>query len=172
METIKKLVFVSVPMNGKTDKSIEKSIELTKIQYLHINRIDAKDVEFIDGYHDVYQHLDAEGRKFVNRLKHKALFYLGHAIELMSGADEIVLGHCYDRARGCRIEAQVAYEYDIPMIKITKEMELKILYEMREEKKQMVKELKEKEGLSIKEIAERTKISEKTITKWFEEFME
>lgn len=36
----------------------------------------------------------------------------------------------------------------------------------------MVKELKEKEGLSIKEIAERTKISEKTITKWFEEFME
>jgi len=172
METKKRVVFVSVPMKGRTDALIEKAIQIAKVQYLHIKNISADDVEFIDGYHGVYQRLDAEDRKFVDKLKHTALFYLGHAIELMSGADEIIFSHGWKYARGCRIERQIAIEYGIPMIEISKEISECIFKELKDENKKMVKELKEKEGLSIKEIAERTKISEKTITKWFEEFME
>ncbi len=131
----KKVVFVSVPMAGKSDALIERAIQLAKVQYCHINKVNVKEVTFIDGFHDVYQKFTDTEKKIISEKKHESVNWLGMSIAMMGNVDEVVCGINWERARGCRIEVQVAEEYGIPVIKIDKEISEKILEEMREDKR-------------------------------------
>lgn len=49
---------------------------------------------------------------------HPPLWYLGTALQMLSGADLAVFSKGWDKARGCRIEYQCAKEYGIPILEI------------------------------------------------------
>lgn len=94
-------IFISQPMNGKTDEDIvakrEALIALAKEKYGEVEVIDSfpKDPE-----------LEAKGQ----------IAMLGHSISMMADADLVVFAKDWTRARGCRVEQQVAKQYEIPIL--------------------------------------------------------
>lgn len=95
-----KKLFISQPMNGKTDEEIqatrEKAIESAKALL-------DEDVEVIDSVLDLPE--DA-----------KPLYYLGESLKLLSGADVAYFAKGWESARGCKIEKAAAEAYGIPFI--------------------------------------------------------
>lgn len=93
-----KKLFISQPMNGKTDEEIlkerEHAIELAK-RYL------GEDVVIIDSF---FQSAPVDA---------KPLWFLGKSIELLSTADVVYFANGWKEARGCRIEHECAKEYGI-----------------------------------------------------------
>lgn len=99
-----KKVFISQPMNGLTDEEIlEKRSEIKKDIETKIN----EEIEFIDSFLQDYP-----GE--IN--KHILVWYLGKSIQLLSQADMIYLGEGWDKARGCKIEYEIAKAYGINII--------------------------------------------------------
>ena len=100
-----KKVFISQPMRGLTEKEIlEKRNEIKKdIE----NKINEK-VEFIDSFFQDY----------LSNIQdiHVPVWYLGESIQLLSQADMLYLGEGRDKARGCKIEYEVAKAYGINII--------------------------------------------------------
>ena len=96
-----KRLFISQPMNGKSNKKIkavrERAIESAKRQL-------GEDVEVIDSF-------------FVNA-PHDAnpLWFLSKSLELLSTADIAYFAKGWENARGCRIENQCAIEYGIETV--------------------------------------------------------
>ena len=97
-----KRLFISQPMNGKTDDEIlavrEKAIESAKRQF------DDDDIIVIDSFFRDAPH-DAS-----------PLWFLGKSIELLSTADVVYFANGWQDARGCRIENECAIAYDIMVI--------------------------------------------------------
>ena len=93
-----KKLFISQPMNGKTDEEILKerghAIELAK-RYL------GEDVVIIDSF---FQSAPVDA---------KPLWFLGKSLELLSTADVAYFANGWKEARGCRIEHECAKEYGI-----------------------------------------------------------
>ena len=93
-----KKLFISQPMNGKTNEEIEtvrqKAIESAKRQV-------GEDVVVIDSFFKDAPH-DA-----------KPLWFLGKSIELLSTADVAYFASGWECARGCVIENKCAVEYGI-----------------------------------------------------------
>lgn len=98
-----KKLFISQPMNGKTDEEIRavraKAIESAEREL-------GEKVEVID-----------------SNLKHwrmpvdaKPLYYLGKSLQLLSTADVAYFAKGWQDARGCKIENQCAIEYGIDLI--------------------------------------------------------
>ena len=98
-----KRLFISQPMNGKTEKEIltvrEKAIESEKAM---LN----DDVEVIESYFEDYN-----PDKGCVPLK-----YLSKSLELLADADVAYFAKGWENARGCRIENQCAVEYGIDVI--------------------------------------------------------
>lgn len=96
-----KKIFISQPMNGKTDDEIlferKKAIEVAK-------SIVNDDVEVIDSFFKGAPH-DA-----------KPLWFLGKSLELLSTADCAVFLSGWDKARGCLIEKECCDKYGIETI--------------------------------------------------------
>lgn len=96
-----KRLFISQPMNGKTDEEIlfarEKAINSAE-------RLLGEPVEVIDSFFQNAPH-DA-----------KPLWFLGKSLELLSTADVVYFAKGWESARGCRIENQCAIEYGIDVI--------------------------------------------------------
>lgn len=96
-----KKLFISQPMNGKTDEEIkvarERAIQSAKEQI-------GEDVEVIDSFFENAPH-DA-----------KPLWFLGKSLELLSGADISYFAKGWENARGCKIENTCAIEYGIQTI--------------------------------------------------------
>ncbi len=94
-------VFISQPMNGKSDKEILKernqAIEKIKEQYT--------DVEIIESYFDDY-----EPKNGCDPLK-----YLAKSIELLADADLAVFLDGWSQVRGCRMEHLCCVNYGIDM---------------------------------------------------------
>ena len=94
-------IFISQPMNGRTDEDIlakrESLIALAKEKYGEVEVIDSftKDPD-----------LEAKGQ----------IAMLGHSIGMMADADLVVFAKDWTRARGCRVEQQVAKQYEIPIL--------------------------------------------------------
>ena len=92
-------VFISQPMNGKSDEEIiyerNSIIDLIKTKF-------GQDTEIIDSF--------VQGVPY----NAKPLWYLGKSIELMSDADIVFFAKGWGDARGCYIENQCALEYNIP----------------------------------------------------------
>lgn len=94
-------VFISQPMNGKTDKEIEE--ERLSIVSKISETVD-EPIEVIDSFFKSAPH-DA-----------KPLWFIGKAIELLSAADLVYFAKGWENARGCVIEHYCAVAYKIETI--------------------------------------------------------
>lgn len=96
-----KKLFISQPMNGKSDEEIlaarAKAIESAE---KHIG----EPVEVIDSF---FQSAPADARP---------LWFLGKSLELLSTADVAYFTKDWETARGCKIENTCAVEYGIDVI--------------------------------------------------------
>ena len=91
-------VFISQPMNGKTDEEILRERD-EAIKEIKKNISD--DIEVIDSF---FQSAPFDARP---------LYFLGKSLELLSTADIAYFCRGWDLARGCRIEHQCCLEYGI-----------------------------------------------------------
>ncbi len=91
-------VFISQPMNGKTDEEILRERD-EAIKEIMKNISD--DIEVIDY---IFQSDTVDARP---------LWFLGKSLELLSTADTAYFCRGWDLARGCRIEHQCCLEYGI-----------------------------------------------------------
>ena len=102
-----KKVFISQPMRGLTDEEIlEKRNEIKKDIKTKIN----EEVEFINSFMQDYP-------SNIHDI-HVPVWYLGKSIQLLSQADMIYFGEGWDKARGCRIEHEIAKVYGIDIIEL------------------------------------------------------
>ena len=97
-------VFISQPMQGKTDEEIlavrEQAVALVKEHYPE------EEIEVLDSFFRDYQ--PSTGNV--------ALKYLSKSLELLADADLAVFMKGWEEARGCRIENQCAIDYEITVI--------------------------------------------------------
>ena len=89
-------VFLSVPMNGKTDDEIKDELDYLKT---HLRPEDVAVDNFIE--------------KPANS---ERLYCLAEAIKKIGECDAIILHPNWRSSKGCRIEYRVAIEYGIPII--------------------------------------------------------
>lgn len=98
-----KKLFISQPMNGKTEEEIlavrEKAIESAK-------RNLGEDVEVIDSYFEDYNPENGC----------VPLKYLAKSLELLADADVAYFAKGWEDARGCKIENACAIAYGIDVI--------------------------------------------------------
>lgn len=98
-----KKLFISQPMNGKTNDEIERERERAvraATEYL------GEPVEVIDSFFKNAPH-DA-----------KPLWFLAESIRLLADADCVYFVPGWEAARGCQIEYYCAAKYGIPIIDI------------------------------------------------------
>ena len=96
-----KKLFISQPMNGKTDEEILATREMA---IKSAEEMLGEPVEVIDSF---FQSAPADARP---------LWFLGKSLELLSTADVAYFAHGWEGARGCRIENTCAAEYGIDVI--------------------------------------------------------
>lgn len=99
MET--KKLFISQPMNGKSDEEIFAAREEAVKK---ATRLVKCDMEVIDSFIQ-----DAPAGA-------KPLWFLGKSLELMADADVVYFAEGWDKARGCKIEHECAVQYCIDRI--------------------------------------------------------
>lgn len=96
-----KKLFISQPMNGKTNDEIlavrNKAIESAEREL-------GEKVEVIDSFFKDAPH------------EAKPLWFLGESLKLLSEADVVFFAKGWEKARGCRIENQCAIDYGIDLI--------------------------------------------------------
>lgn len=98
-----KKIFISVPMNGRTDKAIKRSIkQMHKIAEIMLG----EKLEIISSYSD----------ESVPENANEAVWRLGESIKKMSEADYFAGVHYTSMFKGCNIEADVARSYGIKCI--------------------------------------------------------
>ena len=97
---MKTKVFISQPMNGKTNEEIkaEREILIAKAKENY------GDVEVIDSFFENAPH-DA-----------KPLWFLGESLKKLADADVAVFAKDWKTARGCKIENQCAIAYGIETV--------------------------------------------------------
>lgn len=108
MNTYKK-VFISQPMRDRTPEQIISERNYTEGWVKRVlGAVDVIDSYFVDN---------------ANVLKNKAVYDLGRSILLLSQADIVMLLPGWEDAHDCKIEAQIALSYGIPVIAIVKDVE-------------------------------------------------
>lgn len=98
-------IFISLPMNGRTDEEILAEIDriYEDYGYLTIN---------ISELINPYIEKDLDNKEYTNI----PLAYLAKSIDMISRADMVIFAKGWEKARGCRIEHQCAVDYEIPFI--------------------------------------------------------
>lgn len=93
-------VFISLPMNGKTDEQIleERANAFAKIKSTNPS------AELIDTFID--ENLSEN---------HKGLKYLSKSIEMLDEADAVWMLKGWETAKGCKIERDCALAYGLPV---------------------------------------------------------
>ena len=99
-----KKLFISQPMRGLTDEEILTERERIKAR---AEKTIGEPVELIDSFVEDYP---GEINKVI------PVFYLGKSIEFLSQADVAYFGGDWRKARGCKIEHDVATAYGINTI--------------------------------------------------------
>ena len=97
-----KKIFISQPMRGLTDEEILKKREKIRVK---AERIIGEPIELIDSFIE-------ETPTNCNI----PVAYLGKSISFLAEADVAYFGEGWKEARGCRIEHEVAKEYEIDRI--------------------------------------------------------
>ena len=98
-----KKLFISQPMNGKSDKEI----------FDERNRLIAEAEERSGEKFDVLETFFQGAPAYA-----KPLWYLGESLKYLASADMAVFAVDWACARGCRIEHAAAEEYGIPMMEV------------------------------------------------------
>ena len=98
---VKKL-FISQPMNGRTDEEIKE--ERYRITQEMVVRFPEDDISVIDSFF--------EGAPVQNN----PLWFLGKSLECLSGADIAYFAPGWETARGCYVEHHCAIQYGIPTV--------------------------------------------------------
>lgn len=116
----KTMVFISLPMSGRTDSDIRADIHKAKEAYLDLTGMDIQDVVFVTNLDaDLANELCVNYRDYSGTLGSKdkdAVWYLGSAITRLAKCDEIFFWGNWGAARGCLIEHSVAKKYHIPIV--------------------------------------------------------
>ena len=99
-----KKLFISQPMKGLTDEEILKAREEIKTR---AEQAIGEQVELIDSFVEDYP-------KEIN--KSIPVWYLGKSIQFLSQADIVYFGGDWRKARGCKIEYEIAIAYGIKVI--------------------------------------------------------
>ena len=94
-------VFISQPMNDKTDKQILEERELAKAK---LKALYTEPIEIIDSFFEEAPH-DA-----------KPLWYLGESLKLLGEADIAYFCKDWEKYRGCTIEHECAVRYGIECV--------------------------------------------------------
>ena len=96
-----KKLFISQPMNGKTDAEI---LEVRNKAIKSAERELGEKVEVIDSF---FRNAPVEANP---------LWFLGKSLELLSEADVAYFAKGWEEARGCKIEYQCAIDYGIELV--------------------------------------------------------
>ena len=98
-----KKLFISQPMNGKSDEGIlkERKYLIAKAEERTGETYEVLDTFFADAPADA-----------------KPLWYLGESLKHLAMADLAVFALDWQTARGCRIEHEAAMQYGIAMMEI------------------------------------------------------
>lgn len=106
-----KKLFISVPMKGRTEENIKKSMDkMHKIAEIIFDQ----PLERIESY--IPDNAPGDCRN-------KRIWFLGESIKLMSEADCFIgVNNCYGEFSGCYVERMVAKEYNVPMYLISNEI--------------------------------------------------
>ena len=93
-------LFISQPMRDKTNEEIESERKaiIEKVKGLFPN----KNIEVIDSFFKDAPH------------EAKPLWFLGKSFELLSTADVAYFAKDWEKYRGCQMEHDACYNYDIP----------------------------------------------------------
>lgn len=97
-----KKVFISIPMNNKSDDQIHSEMNAAKDRLSKI-------------FTDKFEVLDS----FINETYDSPLMYIAKSIEILSKADVAYFVKGWQSARGCNIERLCCEEYGIPIIEDT-----------------------------------------------------
>ena len=101
-----KKLFVSVPMKGRTEEEIRKSIDkMKKIAEI----FEGEELELIDSY---IEHNPPQDCK-------QAVWYLGESLKKLSEADVFIGIHDSWDWNGCEIENDVAIRYGVKSYRVT-----------------------------------------------------
>ena len=93
-----KKVFISIPMNNKSDSQI----------YSEMNDIKNK----LSESYDDFEILDS----FINETYDSPLMYIAKSIEVLSKADVAFFTKGWESARGCMVERLCCEQYGIPIM--------------------------------------------------------
>ena len=96
-----KRLFISQPMNGKTDEEI---LAVREQAIKSATDLLGEEVEVIDSF---FQNAPVDARP---------LWFLGKSLELLSTADVVYFAKGWENYRGCKIENICAIEYGITVI--------------------------------------------------------
>lgn len=106
-----KKVFISQPMNGKTQEEIQKE-----------RREAIKTLQKIGGYGvDDIQIIDSIVAEEAPQDDNIALWYLSKSIEFLAQADIALFARGWEQARGCKIEYLCAKEYGLEYVLLSGE---------------------------------------------------
>lgn len=96
-----KQLFISQPMNGKSDEEIKKERQDALLEAVAVC---GEEVELIDSFFENAPH------------DTKPLWFLGKSLELLSTADIVYFASGWEGARGCKIEHECAVAYGLNII--------------------------------------------------------
>ena len=100
-------IFISQPMHGLSEREI--LAERDRIEEVLHKLFPDDELTFLSGYTSEIAHFTDENQERIYRL--------GCSISVLSEADYIFLPTNYGDAHGCAVEAHVANEYNIPIIR-------------------------------------------------------
>ena len=113
---IKHVVFISLPMAGKTEEELKEDIQKAKESYFAVRpEMDPKEVAFISGLDN------EEPPEWMEDYDKQSLWYLGQSIKKLSKCDEAFFYGKWDKFRGCQIEATVCEKYGVPATRMISE---------------------------------------------------
>lgn len=95
-------VFISQPMNGKTNSEIKRA-RIAAMDHVEM-LFPGEDVKFIDSFFEDAPH-DA-----------KPLWFLGASLQKMADADAVYFCRGWNNARGCKVEWEAAKAYGLKII--------------------------------------------------------
>lgn len=93
-------IFLSQPMTGRTNEQIRLERQELVDYYTSIGH------EVID---TVFNFGDVD-------TKHIGVYYMGYSIVAMADADLVVFMDGWQNSRGCRLELELAKQYEVPFV--------------------------------------------------------
>ena len=108
-------VFISLPMNGRSDKAIGQRLcsinGAVKKACVEKFGWEWDDIHTIDNFwdHDEPDHTGLE-------VQNTRVFYLGGALQTMAQADAVYFDEGWEHSLGCQVERFTALKYNIPVL--------------------------------------------------------